>query len=124
MHRQPEIGVQCVAPIRWRGKYIEESYKAWFCLGICKFTVIETSLKAVLPVVYIFVVLTTAHIYACRCELISFLLLQVLQNLQAENVKFEAHTISVFMLIPKHIFYEDKTTIYADHAKLYFCLGG
>ena len=29
----------------------------------------------------------SAHIYTCRCELISFLLSQVLQNLQAENGK-------------------------------------
>lgn len=29
----------------------------------------------------------SAHIYTCRCELISFLLSRVLQNLQAENGK-------------------------------------
>ena len=31
--------------------------------------------------------LESAHIYTCRCELISFLLSHVLQNLQAENGK-------------------------------------
>jgi hypothetical protein len=33
-----------------------------------------------------------AHIYTCRCELISFLLIQVLQNLLAKDVK-KAHTL-------------------------------
>ena len=34
----------------------------------------------------------SAHIYTCRCELISFLLIQVLQNLLAKDVK-KAHTL-------------------------------
>ena len=34
----------------------------------------------------------SAHIYTCRCELISFLLIQVFQNLQTENVE-KAHTL-------------------------------
>ncbi len=33
-----------------------------------------------------------AHIYTCRCELISFLLIRVLQNLLAKDVE-EAHTL-------------------------------
>ena len=33
-----------------------------------------------------------AHIYNCRCELISFLLIRVLQNLLAKDVE-EAHTL-------------------------------
>ncbi len=36
----------------------------------------------------------SAHIYTCRCELISFLLSRVFQNLQTENVK-KAHTLCV-----------------------------
>ena len=34
----------------------------------------------------------SAYIYTCRCELISFLLSRVFQNLQTENVK-KAHTL-------------------------------
>jgi hypothetical protein len=34
----------------------------------------------------------SAHIYTCRCELISFLLIRVLQNLLAKDVE-EAHTL-------------------------------
>jgi len=34
----------------------------------------------------------SAHIYTCRCELISFLLIRVLQNLLAKDVK-KAHTL-------------------------------
>ena len=34
-----------------------------------------------------FSAMESAHIYTCRCELISFLLSRVLQNLQAENGK-------------------------------------
>ena len=37
-------------------------------------------------------VMESAHIYTCRCELISFLLIQVFQNLQTENVE-KAHTL-------------------------------
>ena len=29
----------------------------------------------------------SAHVYTCRCELISFLLIRVFQNLQTENVR-------------------------------------
>ena len=36
----------------------------------------------------------TAHIYTCRCELISFLLSRVFQNLQTKDVK-KAHTLCV-----------------------------
>ncbi len=34
----------------------------------------------------------SANIYTCRCELISFLLIRVIQDLQTKNVE-EAHTI-------------------------------
>ena len=40
-------------------------------------------------------VMESAHIYICRCELISFLLIQVLQNLLAKDVK-KAHTLCVY----------------------------
>ena len=36
----------------------------------------------------------TVHIYTCRCELISFLLSRVFQNLQTKDVK-KAHTLCV-----------------------------
>ena len=36
-----------------------------------------------------------AHIYTCRCELISFLLSRVFQNLQTKDVK-KAHTLCVY----------------------------
>ena len=36
-------------------------------------------------------IMGSAHIYTCRCELISFLLIRVLQNLQAKDVE-KAHT--------------------------------
>ena len=36
----------------------------------------------------------SAHIYTCRCEPISFLLIRVLQNLLAKDVK-KAHTLCV-----------------------------
>ena len=36
----------------------------------------------------------SAHIYTCRCELISFLLSRVFQNLQTKDVK-KAHTLCV-----------------------------
>ena len=39
-------------------------------------------------------VMVSAHIYTCRCELISFLLIQVLQNLLAKDVE-KAHTLCV-----------------------------
>ena len=35
-----------------------------------------------------------AHIYTCRCELISFLLIRVFQDLQTKDVK-KAHTLCV-----------------------------
>ena len=34
----------------------------------------------------------SAHIYTCRCELISFLLIRVFQDLQTKDVK-KAHTL-------------------------------
>ena len=34
----------------------------------------------------------SAHIYTCRCELISFLLIRVFQDLQTKDVE-EAHTL-------------------------------
>ena len=37
-------------------------------------------------------VMETAHIYTCRCELISFLLIRVFQDLQTKDVK-KAHTL-------------------------------
>ena len=36
-----------------------------------------------------------AHIYTCRCELISFLLIRVFQDLQTKDVK-KAHTLCAF----------------------------
>ena len=36
-----------------------------------------------------------AHIYTCRCELISFLLIRVFQDLQTKDVK-KAHTLYVW----------------------------
>lgn len=36
----------------------------------------------------------SAHIYTCRCELISFLLIRVFQDLQTKDVK-KAHTLCV-----------------------------
>ncbi len=36
----------------------------------------------------------SAHIYTCRCELISFLHIRVLQNLQTKDVE-EAHTLCI-----------------------------
>ena len=39
-------------------------------------------------------ILGPAHIYTCRCELISFLLSRVFQNLQTKDVK-KAHTLCV-----------------------------
>lgn len=36
-----------------------------------------------------------AHIYTCRCELISFLLIRVFQDLQTKDVK-KAHTLCVY----------------------------
>ena len=36
----------------------------------------------------------TAHIYPCRCELISFLRIRVFQDLQTKDVK-KAHTLCV-----------------------------
>lgn len=53
------------------------------------------SLKVVPPAVA-YILLTpsmeAAHIYTCRCELISFLLSRVLQNLQTKDVE-KAHTL-------------------------------
>ena len=37
----------------------------------------------------------SAHIYTCRCELISFLLIRVFQDLQTKDVK-KAHTLCVY----------------------------
>ena len=37
-----------------------------------------------------------AHIYTCRCELISFLLIRVFQDLQTKDVK-KAHTLCANM---------------------------
>ena len=37
----------------------------------------------------------SAHIYTCRCELISFLLSQVLQNLQAKEWQVGSHSLCV-----------------------------
>ena len=42
-------------------------------------------------------VMELAHIYTCRCELISFLLIRVFQNLQTKDVK-KAHTSIVIMM--------------------------
>lgn len=39
-------------------------------------------------------ILGPAHIYTCRCELISFLHIRVLQNLQTKDVE-EAHTLCI-----------------------------
>ena len=39
----------------------------------------------------------SAHIYTCRCELISFLLVRVFQDLQTENVK-KAHTLCPYKI--------------------------
>ena len=57
-------------------------------------------LKAVPPVVYI---LHAFHLwkqltYTYRCELISFLLIRVFQNLLTENVK-EAHTLCICCIL-------------------------
>ena len=51
------------------------------------------SLKAASPAVaYILIsLLESVHIYTCRCELISFLLSRVFQNLQTKDVE-KAHT--------------------------------
>ena len=38
----------------------------------------------------------SAHIYTCRCELISFLLIRVFQDLQTKDVK-KAHTLCVYV---------------------------
>lgn len=38
-----------------------------------------------------------AHIYTCRCELISFLLIRVFQDLQTKDVK-KAHTLCLYIL--------------------------
>ena len=43
-------------------------------------------------------VLESAHIYTCRCELISFLLIRVFQDLQTKDVK-KAHTLCGYLLI-------------------------
>ena len=37
-----------------------------------------------------------AHIYTCRCELISFLLIRVFQNLQTKDVE-ETHTLCAYV---------------------------
>ena len=39
----------------------------------------------------------SAHIYTCRCELISFLFVQVLQNLLAKDGK-KAHTLCMLII--------------------------
>lgn len=41
-------------------------------------------------------VMELAHIYTCRCELISFLLIRVFQDLQTKDVK-KAHTLCVYV---------------------------
>ena len=38
----------------------------------------------------------SAHIYFCRCELISFLLIRVFQDLQTKDVK-KAHTLCLYL---------------------------
>jgi len=57
------------------------------------------SLKVVPPAVA-YILLTpsmeAAHIYTCRCELISFLLSRVLQNLQTKDVE-KAHTLCAYV---------------------------
>ena len=40
----------------------------------------------------------SAHIYTCRCELISFLLIRVFQDLQTKDVK-KAHTLCCIVRI-------------------------
>ena len=50
-----------------------------------------------------------AHIYPCRCELISFFIQRVFQNLRTKNVK-KAHTLCAYMKIIinlKHYNYEE-----------------
>ena len=44
----------------------------------------------------------SAHIYTCRCELISFLRTQVLQNLLAKGCE-KAHTLCAYVRIVKMI---------------------
>ena len=79
--------------------YIEESYKALTRLRTWKILSIRVkSLKAVPPAVaYILLTpfLELAHIYTCRCELISFLLIQVFQDLQTKDVE-KAHPLCVY----------------------------
>ena len=45
-------------------------------------------------------VMELAHIYTCRCELISFLLIRVFQDLQTKDVE-KAHTLCLRMDILK-----------------------
>ena len=66
-------------------------------LRICKIQVNrEKSLKAVSPAVA-YILLTPfmelAHIYTCRCELISFLYSRVLQNLQTKECQEGSHSL-------------------------------
>ena len=44
-----------------------------------------------------FPVMGLAHIYTCRCELISFLLIRVFQDLQTKDVK-KAHTLCAYCI--------------------------
>ena len=44
----------------------------------------------------------SAHIYTCRCELISFLLIRVFQDLQTKDVE-KAHTLCAYVRIVKMI---------------------
>ena len=46
---------------------------------------------------HVFSATESAHIYTCRCELISFLLIRVLQNLLAKDVK-KAHTLCMLII--------------------------
>ena len=44
-----------------------------------------------------------AHIYTCRCELISFLLIRVFQDLQTKDVK-KAHTFLCVYVFSRYHF--------------------
>jgi hypothetical protein len=47
---------------------------------------------------YVRSAMESAHIYTCRCELISFLLIRVFQDLQTKDVK-KAHTLCCIVRI-------------------------
>ena len=54
----------------------------------------------------------SAYIYTCRCELISFLFVQVLQNLLAKDGK-KAHTLCLYRIpVTKNIWQKEQIHLY------------